>query len=392
MDVQLRVGDQTTNAVPFLATDLPEALEQEPNDTPNHATRVELPGGWNGRIDKPGDVDLFRFAAKKGTAYTFEVQARRYRSALDSVIRLMDGSGRPLASNDDAIGKDSRIDWTAPADGEYLLQIADLQGRGGPTFVYHIAATASRPDFSLQCDDDKALIGPGSGYAMYVIANRRYGFAGEIKLSVEGLPPGVTASADRIPANMTQGCIIFRAAPDAKIDAANIRILGTAAVKQPDGSTQTLQHVAEPLQEVYTPGGGRARYPVDLHTVSVTEPSDVLVKVSATEVKLAPGGSATVDVEITRQKGYKGPVTLDVMIRHLGTVYANPLPPGFTLDEGASKTLLGPEDSKGKIVLKCAPDAPALEKLPLAILGQVSINFVAKVSHASEPILLSVGK
>ena len=49
-------------------------------------------------------------------------------------------------------------------------------------------------------------------------------------------------------------------------------------------------------------------------------------------------------------------------------------------------------DTKGKIVLKAAPDAAEIESLPIAVLGQVSINFVVKVSHASEPVLLSVKK
>ena len=55
-------------------------------------------------------------------------------------------------------------------------------------------------------------------------------------------------------------------------------------------------------------------------------------------------------------------------------------------------SLLGAADTKGKIVLKAAADAPALERFPIAVLGQISINFVVKVSHASEPVFLSVKK
>jgi hypothetical protein len=32
-----------------------------------------------------------------------------------------------------------------------------------------VAAALSSPDFSLRCDDDKALVGAGNGYAMYDI-------------------------------------------------------------------------------------------------------------------------------------------------------------------------------------------------------------------------------
>src|SRR5207244_1291546 len=123
----------------------------------------------------------------------------------------------------------------APADADYIVQVSDLNSRGGHTYVYHLAATLAKPDFTLQCDDDKGLVAPGDGYAMYLIASRRNGFAGDIHLSVEGLPPGVTAIADRIPANMTQACVIFRGAPDAKLNAANIRLIGTAAIDLPGG-------------------------------------------------------------------------------------------------------------------------------------------------------------
>ncbi len=389
MDLQLPAGAQSTNPHPFLVSDLPQASEQEPNDAPEQATRVELPGGWNGRIGKPLDADRFRFKAAKGQAYPFEGYARRCGSSLDPLLQLLDTAGKPVASNDDAVGKDSRLDWTAPADGEYLLQVADLHSRGGETFVYHVAAAPAKPDFTLQCDDDRALVGPGSGYAFFVLATRRNGFAGEIQLAVEDLPPGVTATAGRIPPHMTQGSVVLRAAPDAAVAAANIRVVGTAVVP---GVAEPLRRVAEPLQEIYTPGGGRARYPVRMHTVCVTGPADVLVKLSANRLKLTPGGSAALDVEIVRQNGYDKPVGLDLLLRHLGTVYGNPLPPGVTLDESASKTLLGAADTKGRIVLKAAPDAAPVADLPFAVLGQVSINFVVKVSHASEPVLLTIAK
>src|SRR5262249_58308033 len=120
--------------------------------------------------------------------------------------------------------------------------------------------------------------------------------------------------------------------------------------------------------------------------------SDVVVKVSANRLQLAPGGSAALDVEVTRQKGYNKPVVLDVYLRHLGSIYGNPLPPGVTLVEAQSKTLLGPTETKGRIVLKASPSASPVQDLPIAVLGQVSVNFVAKISPARDPVLLSLGR
>jgi hypothetical protein len=191
---------------------------------------------------------------------------------------------------------------------------------------------------------------------------------------------------------MTQACVVLQAAPDTKVSFARIRMWATGEVKLPDGKTQTLRHEVTPLEEIYLPGGGRGRYEVSTHVASVTEPSDVLLKLSATKLELKPGGSVTLDVDVVRQKGYDKNVVLDVYLRHLGSKYGDPLPPGVSLDETESKTLLGAQETKGKIVLRAASDAPEVTNLPIAVLGQISINFVVKVSHSSEPVLLSVKK
>src|SRR5262249_52302243 len=51
----------------------PNVLEVEPNDTPEAVTApaVDLPAAFNGIINKPGDVDCFRFRAKKGESFRF---------------------------------------------------------------------------------------------------------------------------------------------------------------------------------------------------------------------------------------------------------------------------------------------------------------------------------
>ena len=394
MPLSLKCDGRSTNVLPLLVSDHPQFTESGDNNSATSGTRVEIPGGWNGRIETENDVDYYRFKCGKGVAYAFEVNARRFGSALDSAIEIVDDTGRVHASNDDAAGKDSALTWTSPDEREYCLKITDLHGRGGRDFVYHVAAAPATPDFSLQCDDDKALVGAGGGYAMFILATRKNGFTGDIKLTVENLPPGVTSTTGGIPASMSAplaAAVILRAPADAKPDYRAIRVVGAAEVTRPDGTKETLRRVAEPLQEIYMPGGGRSRFRVASHIVSVTEPADVILKVSPSRLALKPGTTATIDVEVVRQRGYDKNVVLDVILRHLGSIYANPLPPGVTM-EGSSKTLLGPKDTRGTIVLRAADNAAEIRDLPIAVLGQVSVNFVVKVSHASEPVYLTVAK
>src|SRR5207248_10139909 len=119
----------------FFVTDLSQVREQEPNDSPEQATRITVPCCINGRIGARRDLDHFLFAGTKGKAIRFAVYARRFgtvlQSSLDSVLDLLDKKGSVLASNDDAVGKDAALVFTPAADGDYVLRIRDLNSKGG---------------------------------------------------------------------------------------------------------------------------------------------------------------------------------------------------------------------------------------------------------------------
>jgi hypothetical protein len=189
---------------------------------------------------------------------------------------------------------------------------------------------------------------------------------------------------------MTQGIVVLTAADDAPRDAANVRVLGTATVKTPEGKQVTLERQAAANEEIYLPGGGRGKFDVNLQTVAVTDPSDILkVDVSTQTITLRPGEEAKIEVSIQRRPDYDKAVSLDLLLQHLGTVMGNPLPPGVTVVAGKSKTLLG-TGSKGYITVKAAPNAAPMENVPVSVLAHVSINFVVKISFASPPILVTV--
>jgi hypothetical protein len=393
--VQLDLGGVKTNPTTFIVSPLPQVVEAEPNDTPEQATRVTVPCGINGRIGKNRDLDHFVFAAPKGKAIRFEVKARRFgtllRSGLDSVIDIMTPKGQVLASNDDAFGKDAGLVFTPPADGDYVLCVRDLNSKGGDTFVYYLEADWARPDFTLRCDPDKAMIGPGSATAWYVHVTRQNGFDGPVSVEVKGLPKGVSVNPLTIPPAMTQGLLVLTAAPDAPVDAGNVQVTGTAVVKSGE-KPETLVRAVTPNEEIYSPGGGRARFDVTLQTVAVTQPSDILkVEVTPQVITLKPGEEVRIDVLVQRRQDYDKSVSLDVMLQHLNSVFGNPLPPSVTVVPGKSKTLLG-TTSKGHVVLKAAANAAPIENVPISVLCHVSVNFVVKVSYSSPPILLSIRK
>ena len=67
-------------------------------------------------------------------------------------------------------------------------------------------------------------------------------------------------------------------------------------------------------------------------------------------------------------------------------VYGSSLPPGVTIDDKASQTLLTGDKSVGSIVLKAAPDAKPVKDQMVPIMAHVSINFVMKFTYCAEPL------
>lgn len=395
------LADGLSNPFPVFVSRRPLVMESDAdNNAPAGGQMVAVPAGINGRISTESDVDCYRFEAKKGDAFTFEVQARRHQSSLDPYLRITREDGTTLVENDDLRdfkrgSADSRIEnWTAPADGTYVLEIRDMHLRGGDSYVYFIEATRAEPHFRLYADTDKTLLTPGTNGVFFVRVERKNGFTGEVQLQVEGLPAGVEAICGRIlPDSGQDGCVILKAAPDAPQGVANIRISGTSTWKKtPEAEPLMLSAEAVMYQETYQPGGGRGHWPVETHAVSVGAPSDIRsIKLSEYDITLKPGESKTIEVTLERAPGFEANVTLDVLFQHLG-IFCNTLPPGVTFDESKSSKLITGKNVKGHVVLKCDDKAVNTDRQLVPVTGNVSLNFVMKTTFAADPLWISVVK
>jgi hypothetical protein len=384
----LPMAEGSTSPVPLVATLL--SIVQETGDASAEALRgrsFAAPAALSGRLAERGDVDCYQFEAKAGAGYVFEIVARRSGSEADPVLRVLDPKGKALAEADDTagLGKDCRLNWSAPANGLFALQVSDLHARGGEAFGYVLLVDLAKPDFTVTCDPDKLNFGPGARTSVFVKVDRRNGFTGPVSFSWEGLPPGVSASPLSVAPNLSQGEIVLSAASNAA-QGGNL----VSLVAKGDSGGEALSRKASPLQEIYVPGGGRALFAVSTMAVGVTAPSDITIEVDQSEIVLRPGRTAAIDVSVRRKEGFTQPVNLAIELSHLGQIYANPLPPGVKVKESGSKTLLGPKETKGKIILEASPDAAPRDPLPIAVMGHVSINFVVKTAYCSAPIMLRV--
>ena len=115
----------------FRLGELGNVIEAEPNNDPTTATKFEAPLALAGVISQPGDVDCFKFTAKKGQQYDVRVLARGIRSPLDPVLTINRIGGAGVAGNDDSGGPDSYIRLAVPEDDEYVIYVQDHLQQGG---------------------------------------------------------------------------------------------------------------------------------------------------------------------------------------------------------------------------------------------------------------------
>ncbi len=120
---------------------LPELLAV--NNKFDQPLAVTMPCVVNGSMVANAERNYFKFSAKKGARYVFDLKAFRYNNLVQEYfnpnLRLYDATGKQLVENHGYYDLDPLIDWACPADGDYTLEVRDLLGRGNPGDVYRLA-------------------------------------------------------------------------------------------------------------------------------------------------------------------------------------------------------------------------------------------------------------
>ncbi|MEK6258506.1 MAG: PPC domain-containing protein [Planctomycetota bacterium] len=305
--------------------DFDELLEVEPNDMAPQSCSV--PGVLNGRIQLPGDVDVWRFAAKKGIEYQFEARAARLGSPLDAVLEVHDADGKRLAEADD-LGNgqtDARLRFTAPADAEYRLSVRDrLASRGDARFAYRIRATSiEQPEFALSLAVDSTNLERGKTGNVKLSLDRGPGFKEPVTVEAEGLPPGVTlASPAVIAANQKDVQLQFKTEAAARITAVPLKIIGRTKVGDREFFRRARAIDLPPPQGSTSP-------PVasDSFWLAVVPPTPFKF-VGIFETKFIPRGAVFVRKYRVERNGFEGPLEVqlaDRQGRHLQGVRASPV-------------------------------------------------------------------
>jgi len=232
-----RRGEDTA-ALPASA-DLPQKQEREPNNTVAFAQFATVPIVINGRIDKPGDSDVFQFTGKSNDTVVAEVTARRLDSPLDSLLKLTDAEGKVIAFSDDRedLGAglnthhaDSWLMATLPADGTYCVHLSDTARKGGEEYAYRLRLSRPRPDFELRVVPSSISLRTNSTASVTVYAQRKEGLARSITLMLTNAPPGFSADPVKLPLGQTYARLTIRGPKTPTKTAVNLTIVGTSPV------------------------------------------------------------------------------------------------------------------------------------------------------------------
>lgn len=239
--------DRFGRTIRLPVVDCPLLVESEPNSVAE-PTKIDLPVNITGRLDTPGDHDVFQFDAVKGETVLIEIESRELGYPLDSVLELLDASDKRLARVDDvAEQRDARIAHQVQEDGPLRVVVSDLFDQSGIDFVYRLSLERAKPSFRLATEFHQAVVKAGETTDLTITVERSHGFADPIEVRVEGLPDGVSAS----PATSKVGegsdtaakvVITLAAAKDAAAASAPIHIFGGA--ESDDASTAA--HFAVP--------------------------------------------------------------------------------------------------------------------------------------------------
>lgn len=242
-----------SNCLPFALDTLPECLEEESNNDPSQAQKVELPMIVNGRIDRPDDWDVFEVAGRAGDTIVAEVYARRLDSPMDAVLRLTDATGKLVALNDDhedpgsglnTHHADSYMMVELPADGAYYVHLGDIARRGGREYAYRLRISPPRPDFALRVVPSSVALRSKAGRAVSVYAIRKDAFTGNIKVSLKDPPPGFSSPTISLSADKEMARLAVRTSLTDTEQPLNLSIEGRATIQQ-----REVAHEAVPAED-----------------------------------------------------------------------------------------------------------------------------------------------
>jgi hypothetical protein len=334
-----------------------------------------------------GPDSAFLFYAKAGQRRTyFDTSAAAH--ALDEVCYIVQPhrpgakliqNGLPvfplLYENDDdgerKLGSDSRLYFTPPTNGTYLVRVTDTRGFSGERFVYDLSIREAQPDFKVTLEGASPTVPTGSGQSFTVNVDRIDDFQGEVRVEITVLPPGFVASTPLVvEAGHTEAKGTLFANPDAprpdEASAKTSKLVATATVNGKVVTREANNFGTIKLGEKPKVFVSMERYEEGNTNSASPEPLELTIE---------PGKVVSAWLRIQRN-GHDDLVTFQV----------DNLPHGIIVDNiGLNGVLIPKGENERQIFLTAAKWVQETDRLCYAIENQAG-------KQTSRPVLLKVRK
>lgn len=345
-EYRLQAAHGASNAIPIAFVQGPLVIEQKSHDSADRAQKLAIPCEVAGRFYPQGSRDWFTFDAKKGDIYWIEVFSHRLgfntkpfllvqRVVKDDQAGERTADLQEIYDSPENIGgaefrttnRDPVVRFEAREDGTYRLQVRDLfsGSHDDPSLAYVLSIGPPQPDFRLAALFEapppvrteqavaavwSGLLRPAGAVPLKVIAIRRDGFAGEIELRAEGLPPGVHCEPSHIAAATNSAVLVLTADETAPVWAGPVRVTGRARIGQDQVMHDALAgEVTWTMEKPESPSRSRIARDIALGVCGDTAPLSVRAG-DGKPIETLSAGKIKVPVTLVRRGEFKGSVKL----------------------------------------------------------------------------------
>jgi len=279
-------------------------------------------------------------------------------------------------SGDRKIGRDSRLTFTAPADGRFVVRVTDTRGWGGERFVYLLALREPKPDFSVKLAGMNPTVMPGASVGFSFRADRQDNFDDPIQIDITGVPAGYWATSPLIIEaghDLISGSL--HAMPDAAKDADWSKLKITATSKG-------LKHDAGNFGKVTL--GAKPKFIIVLEPDAGGKPvmRDPAAETKPLELTLAPGQTVKAWLRAVREDS-KDLLSLDV----------HGLPHGVIIDDiGLNGVQIRSGENERPIFFRAANWMTECESLCHGAISSARNEHDSAGLQTSFPILMKIRK
>jgi WD40 repeat protein/mono/diheme cytochrome c family protein len=288
-------------------------------------------------------------------------------------------------ANDDEgtrkLDRDSRLTFTAPADGRYIIRVTDTRGLSGERFVYSLTVRQPAPDFTLAVDTNNLTAIPArSSIGFAVKADRQDGFEGPIRVDIAHVPEGYYASTPLlIEAGHTLATGSIHALPTAQPDAdwSKVTLTATAEI-----AGKTVTHNAANFGKMTL--GSAPKFIVYLEPDADGKPvmRQDTQEAQPLELTLVPGQTVKAWIRVERNK-FDDLINFDV----------HNLPHGVIIDDiGLNGVQVRAGENERPIFLRCSSWVQDQDRLCHATMASARATQDSSGLVTSFPVLLKIRK